>query len=147
VLKWVAGAPYSRGSGTPKDVLAAILAGLAPLASLIRTGVVVMGKPDDGHAAWRGVMGTAERMEEARAHPEIVAHALAGLAGLASETGAFPIPEGVKRYFKQTSADPIGWDFSLLKLTVNNALAMRANEQVFFTMHAALVAVARVAGR
>lgn len=144
-LEWVTGTPYSKGYGAPQEVLVAILAGLAPLAPLIRAGVVIMAKPDDGYAARWDVFKTAERLEDAPVHPEGVAHALAGLA---NGTGALPIPESVESYFDpQVHTEPIGWDFPLLDLTVHDALAMRANEHVFFTMHAALVELARAAGR
>ncbi len=144
-LSWVTGAPYGDRDGAPQDVLAAILAGMAPLAPLIRSGVVVMAKPDDGYAMWTDVLGTAADLAGSGANPEIVAHALTGLV---EGTGALPVPEGLESYFaSQSSTDAIGWDLPLLDLTLNDALAMRANEQVFATMRVALGEVARNAGR
>ncbi|MEA9999854.1 hypothetical protein QN367_12175 [Cryobacterium sp. RTS3] len=144
--EWWPNMPYSRGDTRPQQVLASIISGLSPVANLIRSGVVIMARPDDGDMSLYDVVEDVANMPNpGRDQPRFRAQALTGLA---KGTGAMPVPDGLRDYFGlPTSTDPIGWDFPHLELGVKDALSMRSNEQIFYTMHSALTAVAHTAGR
>jgi hypothetical protein len=162
---WESSGIFASCDGSPAGALAGVLRGLAPLASLIRSGVVVMapsasavfadeGVPwapeidtyDDAIAdaqrrAWAYVIGEDE---EGYDRWELAS----GLGSLARVTGATPVPDGLEELFPEaTTGAPYGVSLPMMELSVLDALSIRSHEEVFYALHAALVDVAKTAGR
>lgn len=162
---WESSGIFTSRDGSAAGALAGVLKGLAPLASLIRSGVIVMAPSasavfaDDGVPWASGIDNYDDAIADAqrRAWAYIVGEdeegydrwGLAnGLGSLARVTGATPVPDGLEGLFPEAmTGAPYGVSLPMMELSVLDALSIRSHEEVFYALHAALVDVAKTAGR